>query len=304
MLFAHSHNMINSQINRFSKFSIKTSIFLAFLLLFSCNSLHSNEIFNGERAYDDIVYQASLGPRFPGSRGYFQTIDWISDSLVGEGWQIENQETLYSGISINNIIAKRGKGRPWIIIGAHFDTRKYADQDPDPNNRTQAVPGANDGASGVAVLLELARIIPEDVEKEIWLVFFDAEDNGGFDGVDWAMGSSYFVETLQEKPDAVVIVDMIGDENLNIFIERSSTQELAAEIWGMAESLGHEEFIDQPKYQLIDDHTAFLFNGIPAIDIIDFDYPYWHTVEDTFDKVSSQSLQIVGETIFEWLMRE
>jgi Iap family predicted aminopeptidase len=150
--------------------------------------------------------------------------------------------------------------------------------------------------------MELARIIPENFSKEVWLVFFDAEDNGGIDGLDWAMGSRLFVENLQGKPEAVVIVDMVGDKDLNLFIEQSSDQDLVAEIWEMAEELGHIEFINQPKYHLIDDHTAFLLEGIPAVDIIDFEYPYWHTVDDTLDKVSSLSLQIVGETIFAWLV--
>jgi len=296
--------MSNKSANKYIKISIKFITFLILLLFFAWYFIQSNEKFNGNRAYKDVVYQVSLGPRFPESQGYYQAIDWISDALVEESWRVDHQMAIYDGVSINNIIAKRGEGKPWIIIGAHFDTRRYADYNPDPNNQTQPVPGANDGASGVAVLLELARIIPMDLGKEVWLVFFDAEDNGGIDGADWAMGSRYFVESLQGQPDAVVILDMIGDEDLNIYIERSSNQELVADIWGIAKELKHEEFINQPKYQIIDDHTAFLLNDIPAIDIIDFDYPYWHTVEDTPDKVSSRSLQIVGETIFMWILNE
>jgi glutaminyl-peptide cyclotransferase len=304
LIIAYSQDMTNHSIYQISRFITKIVIFIGILLLCACFHNQLDEKFKGERAYKDVIYQTSLGPRYPGSQGYYQTIDWISDSLENEGWQIVHQNALYYGVSIHNIIAKRGEGNSWIIIGAHYDTRRYADQDPDTNNRKKAVPGANDGASGVAVLLELARITPMDVGKEVWLVFFDAEDNGGINGADWAMGSRYFVETIQGHPDAVVILDMIGDNDLDIYIERSSNQELAADIWGLAKELGHEEFINQPKYQLIDDHTAFLLSDIPAIDIIDFDYPYWHTVEDLPDKVSSCSLQIVGETIFLWLMSE
>jgi Zn-dependent M28 family amino/carboxypeptidase len=277
-------------------------IFLNFISISACSFIIKDEKFNGERAYKDLAYQVSLGPRYQNSQGYYQTIKWISETLVGEGWMVTHQKSISLGVPFNNIVAKKGSGEPLIILGAHFDTRRFADNDPDPQKHISAVPGANDGASGVAVLLELARIIPENLGKEVWLVFFDAEDNGGIDGLDWALGSQYFVENLQGKPEAVVIVDMVGDKDLDIFIEQSSDQGLVAEIWETAKELGHIEFINQPKYHLVDDHTAFLLEGIPAVDIIDFDYPYWHTVEDTLDKVSSSSLQIVGETIFTWLL--
>jgi Zn-dependent M28 family amino/carboxypeptidase len=283
-------------------FLLNLVLFLHFLSISACSFTVKGEKFNGERAYKDLAYQVSLGPRYPNSQGNYHAIKWISEILIGEGWTVTLQKSISLGVPFNNIIAKKGNGDPLIIIGAHFDTRRFADNDPDPQKHTRAVPGANDGASGVAILLELARIIPENLGKEVWLVFFDAEDNGGIDGLDWALGSQYFVENLQRNPGAVVILDMVGDKNLNIFIERSSDQELVAEIWGVAEELGHVEFINQPKYHLIDDHTAFLLEGISAVDIIDFDYPYWHTVEDTLDKVSSSSLQIVGETIFTWLV--
>jgi Zn-dependent M28 family amino/carboxypeptidase len=202
------------------------------------------------------------------------------------------------------VIAKRGRGSPWIIIGAHFDTRIYADQDPDPQKRALPVPGANDGASGVAVLLELARVLPPDLPGEIWLVFFDAEDNGSIPGRDWAMGSRAFVEgALEGQPDAVVIVDMVGDTDLNIYLEKNSDQTLMQEIWEVAEGLGYSDyFIPSYKYRIIDDHIPFLEANIPAVDIIDFDYPYWHTTSDTLDKVSAKSLQIVGDVVLTWLL--
>ena len=177
-----------------------------------------------------------------------------------------------------------------------------ADQDPDPRLRTQPVPGANDGASGVAVLLELARTLPVDLPVQIWLVFFDAEDNGDIQGWDWIMGSSAFVASLEAKPDAAIIIDMIGDADLNLPIEQNSTPELVQQIWQTAKDLGYESvFLNQPGYSMLDDHTPFLQAGIPAVDIIDFDYPYWHTTQDTPDKVSAQSLEIIGNTLTQWL---
>jgi Zn-dependent M28 family amino/carboxypeptidase len=116
------------------------------------------------------------------------------------------------------------------------------------------------------------------------------------------MGSRAFVSTLTERPQSVVIVDMVGDSDLNLFIERNSDAALTSEIWTQAASLGYGKyFIASPKYAMIDDHTPFLDAGIPAVDIIDFDYPYWHTSADTADKVSAHSLQAVGETLWAWI---
>jgi Zn-dependent M28 family amino/carboxypeptidase len=135
-----------------------------------------------------------------------------------------------------------------------------------------------------------------------WLVFFDAEDSGGLDGRDWLMGSHAFVSELTFHPRAAIIVDMVGDADLNIYIERNSNAALVAEIWGQASKLGFgHQFIQTVKYSMFDDHTPFLEAGIPAVDIIDFDYPYWHTSADTPDKVSPKSLQIVGETLLAWM---
>src|SRR5512138_2052746 len=134
--------------------------------------------FNGERALQDVNSQVKLGPRIPGSEAHKQTISWIQQELKKSGWNAEIQTGSLMGHPIQNVIGKRGSGSPWIILGAHFDTRMKADQDPDARQRTQAVPGANDGASGVAVLLELARVLPQDMKSQVWLVFFDAEDQG------------------------------------------------------------------------------------------------------------------------------
>jgi hypothetical protein len=264
------------------------------------------ESFDGQRALQDVAFQTELGPRVPGSEAHRRVVDWIQTETEKHGWQTQVQDAVMLGHPIVNVVAKRlpdqDADTPWIIIGAHFDSRLIADKDPDPQKRSQPVPGANDGASGVAVLMELARTLSPDLQKEVWLVFFDAEDNGNIPGWDWILGSRAFVDNLESQPDAVVIVDMIGDANLNIHIERNSNAELTAQIWATAAKLGYSEaFIPLPKYSILDDHTPFLNAGIPAVDIIDFDYPYWHTSEDTVDKVSDQSLQIVGEVLTAWL---
>ncbi len=211
-------------------------------------------------------------------------------------------ETTYQNQPIRNIIGKQGEGKsPWIIIGAHYDSRMKADRDPTPENRETPVPAANDGASGVAVLLELARVLPKNLDKQVWLLFIDAEDQGSLPGWDWILGSRAFAETLTTSPDSVVIIDMIGDASLNIPKKCRPVQDLVNEIWEIAAQRGHSQFLNQNGYTMLDDHTPFRQKGIRAIDIIDFDYPYWHTTEDTPDKVSPESLYAVGDTLLHWL---
>jgi Zn-dependent M28 family amino/carboxypeptidase len=259
--------------------------------------------FDGQRALSHVETQMSFGPRITGSAGHAQAVEWMRVELSNAGWDSHIQSGEMLGHTIQNVIAYRGEDLPKIILAAHYDTRIFADKDPDPLKQLEPVPGANDGASGVAVLLELARVLPAD-SIPIWLVFFDAEDNGRIQGWDWILGSQVFVAELDFRPEAVVIVDMIGDADLNIYKERTSDQQLVDEIWAVAGDLGFEAaFIPEPKYSILDDHTPFLQAGIPAIDIIDFDYPYWHTTSDTVDKVSAESLEIVGTTLQEWIAR-
>lgn len=260
--------------------------------------------FNASRAYDDVLFQTNLGPRVPGSSAHSETVKYITQELTKAGWQVEHQYAEPLGHPLTNIIAHRGNGEKWIILGAHYDSRQAADHDLDANMRHQPVLGANDGASGVAVLLELARSLPKNNGHEVWLVFLDLEDQGKLEGWDWILGSRTFVETLEGKPDAVVIIDMIGDKDLNIYREGYSDPGLTDQIWSEAEALGYSSFfINSTKFSILDDHVPFLEKGITAIDIIDFDYPYWHTVHDTADKVSADSLEVVGRVLLAWLSR-
>ena len=278
-------------------------LFLSFTILLAWKvPLRSRQdaTFNGQRAYQDILAQVAFGPRIPDSPAHKKTITYIQEELRKAGWRSEIQETTWKGFSVQNIIASRTNQIPGIILGAHYDSRLIADRDTAPGKNVP-VPGANDGASGVAVLLELARTLsPESLPLQ--LVFFDAEDNGGLNGREWIMGSRAFAANLTYYPRAVVIVDMVGDAELNIFIEQNSSTDLVAGIWGEAAELGYKNyFLQTGKYSMIDDHTPFLEAGIPAVDIIDFDYPFWHTSADTPDKVSPESLQIVGETLRIWI---
>lgn len=261
------------------------------------------ERFNGKRAFFYVETQVAFGPRLPGSEAHAQAVDWMISELANAGWQTELQETEMMGHPIRNVIAKRGQGESWIVLGAHYDSRFWADEDPDPANHREPVPGANDGASGVAVLLELARTLPSNLEKEIWLVFFDAEDQGNIPDWDWILGSRAFVDSLEQTPDLAIIVDMIGDADLNIHKEKNSDAGLTRQIWDVAAGLGYaEQFIPDYKYSMLSDHTPFVQRGIPAVLLIDFDDPYWHTIADAPDKVSAYSLQAVGDTLTAWLL--
>ncbi len=272
---------------------------------FSFNTYSTTpETFDGERALADVEAQVAMGPRTPGSAGHAQVREWMRTELENTGWLVEVHEAERLGHPIYNIIAKKGGELPQIILAAHYDTRFIADHDPVETKRSEPVPGANDGASGVAVLLELARILPDDTVP-VWLVFFDAEDNGRIEGWDWILGSRAFVEEIPVRPRAVIIVDMVGDADLNLYYERNSDVTLRAEIWKTAERLGYGDiFIPSEKHSMLDDHTPFLEKGIPAVDIIDFDYPYWHTTEDTADKVSADSLKAVGDTLWHWVVEQ
>jgi Zn-dependent M28 family amino/carboxypeptidase len=258
----------------------------------------SNTNFDSKQAYRDVLAQMEFGPRITGTEGNRKCGDYIAEQLRQAGWSVEFQNFTYRGTQARNLIGRANLGKGSIIIlGAHYDTRRWADQD--PAHARDPVPGANDGASGVAVLLELARAISlGKVHHEIWLAFFDAEDNGGIDGWDWIVGSTYMASSLSVQPQEMILLDMIGDTDQKIYFDGNSDPALSQKVWTIAAQLGYgDHFIPQVKYTMIDDHIPFAQRGIPSIDIIDFDYPYWHTVADTADKVSSDGLERVGRTL-------
>lgn len=257
--------------------------------------------FDAARAYADVQTQVAFGPRIPGSEAHAHTVDWIRQQLEDAGWHAEIQQSQSMGHPIQNIRAWRSDAAPEYVIGAHYDSRINATNDPDPAKRTQPVPGADDGASGVAVLLELARTLPQD-SVPVWLVFFDAEDNGEIPGWDWLLGSRAFVAGMQVRPRGMILLDMVGEENLSIPMEGNSDKALRTAIWNKAASLGYASiFLPRVKYNIEDDHLPFIQAGIPAVDIIDIDYPYWHTTSDLPEHVSAKSLQVVGDVVSGWL---
>jgi Zn-dependent M28 family amino/carboxypeptidase len=208
-----------------------------------------------------------------------------------------------------------------VILGAHYDTRKIAEKDPDPEKRDQPIPGANDGASGCAVLLELARILyhqKEELNCEIWFLFFDAEDqgSGGMSGWDWCEGSQQFVEDIEiyydnnsESFDCMILLDMVGGENLQFIWELYSNSLLMEDLFEIGRDLGYKySFPEDPiRASITDDHKAFSEIGIPTADlIIKFwnqpeEWPYHHTHGDNLTHISKESLKITGTTVEQFL---
>ena len=259
--------------------------------------------FSGKRAYEYVQNQVAYGPRIPGSSAHSSAEQFISSKIIEAGWMIKYQDLTVDGKSIRNIIGYRDNKNDdvTILMGTHYDTRIYADRSDTSSDISTGVPGANDGASGVAVLLELIRTLPRNIVP-VQMVFFDAEDNYGIEGWEGSIGSRAYVEGLIKYPQSVVILDMVGDRQLTIYYETNSDKRLSQEIWLIANELNFHQFIQENKYSMLDDHTPFIDAGIPTALIIDYDYEYWHTTFDTTDKVSPESLDAVGDTIWTWIV--
>ncbi len=257
--------------------------------------------FDGSRSLSYAQTLMSFGPRTPESTGADQTRVYIRTELEKYGWQVEIQTFEYQGVPLHNIVAYRDARAAKILIGAHYDTRQISDQEDDPALQILPVPGANDGTSGTAVLMELARSL-EVNNNSVWLVFFDGEDQGNIDNWEWSVGAAYFAGHLEVRPDNVIVIDMIGDTDLNIYREKQSDKDLCDGIWDTAEELGlGGSIINEEKYAMLDDHLPFIKLGIPSCLMIDFDYPYWHTQSDTLAHISAESLQAVGDVLLKWL---
>ena len=290
---------------------MRTRAVAAFVILLSCLLLAACGkpeplVFDGEAAYAHVEAQCDLGFRPTGSEAGWATGDYIISYLEEQGWTVETEEFTYHDTPVRNIVGRSSTGSdqgaeegPVILLGAHYDTRRSADEE----DASVPVMGANDGASGVAVLLELARTLDRDkLQNEVWLAFFDAEDNGRLDGWEWCVGSSYMAAHLEVDPEAVVVVDMVGDADQQLYWERNSHPVLQQRLWEIGATLGYTDtFISEYRWAIYDDHIPFAQRGIPAVDIIDFDYPYWHTTQDTRDKVSGESLERVGRVVEAWL---
>jgi len=265
---------------------------------------------DGERALARVRHQVDAGPRVPGQPGHRAVRDWIIAELTRLGARVEVQDfrdsSLGRPMDLTNIIGRFGPAAATrrIALLAHWDTRPWCDQDPDPAHRADLLPGANDAGSGVAVLLEVAEAMrrrgpPVGVD----LVFLDGEDQGrATRAEEFSIGARAYAASLyagpaSARPVAAFLFDMVGDRDLDIYPEVESSRRaanLVAIVIDAAHATHATHFHDQPRHSIIDDHIPLLDAGLPAVDIIDFDYPAWHTHLDLPDQVSAQSLAEVA----------
>ncbi|PYO41465.1 MAG: hypothetical protein DMD33_13525 [Gemmatimonadetes bacterium] len=266
--------------------------------------------FAGQRAFGYLEQQMQFGPRIPGTPAHERTGDWILERLRATADTVVVQSITHvtrqgQTLHLRNFLARFRPAAPdQILLLAHWDTRPHADQSPNLGQQRLPVPGANDGASGVAVLLGVADALKaKPPAMGVDLLFVDGEDYGDFatDSNDVLIGSRYFAahQPPGYPPLFAVLFDMVADKDQQFYYEANSeafAPEVVDRVWHVAADLGYDRvFIPGVKHNLTDDHVALQKAGIHAIDVVDFDYPYWHTTEDTIDKVSAASLQVVGD---------
>jgi hypothetical protein len=273
--------------------------------------------FDAARAFALLEAQCALGPRAPGTPGIEALRRLIESTAAENGLRAvrlcsQQPDPLGDGeLEVCNIVVSAGPaGGDRLWLGAHYDTRPVCDRDPDPARRAEPLPGANDGASGVAVLLHLLEILgrrppPAGVD----LIFFDGEDSGvsGQPGT-YCLGSQHLARTWRDmgsplatgRPRGLVLLDMVGEKGLRIPMERLSLAWAPAwtqAVFERARDLGLAAFVAEPGRAVIDDHEPFLRVGIPAVDLLDFDFPQWHTTADTPDVCAPESLDQVGRLL-------
>jgi glutaminyl-peptide cyclotransferase len=306
--------------------STKLKTTAAFVLLMAFSSCSRNEPatpqkpqtqvsiptpgFDGSRAYADLKKQTDFGPRTPQSDAHRQCLAYLVSELKQSAESVTEQQFTEKGydretLALTNVFASFNKqASTRVLLVAHWDSRPRADQDPIEANRLKPILGANDGASGVAILLELARQLkqmPPSVGVDILLV--DGEDYGKSQDLEkYFLGAKYFAKTMPPtyKPLFGILLDMVGAADLRIPMEQNSMKyapNVVGIVWTAAQELGITQFAAVPGEQIEDDHLALNEAGIPTIDLIDFDYRYWHTLEDTADKCSPESLEAVGKVL-------
>lgn len=267
--------------------------------------------FSGDRALAHVRALVALGPRAPGSEGIEKARVYIRRNLRRSAIEVEEvtfvASTPRGSVPMTNLVAKiPGKSTDIVVLAGHYDTVD-----------TRLIPGfvgANDGGSSAAMLLELARVLGKRrTDLSIWVVFFDGEEAlqqwGPRDGI---YGSRYLAglwkrERIMSRIRGFILLDMVGDRDLVIRRELNSTSWLLDLIWKVAEDLGHATYFSKQTLAVEDDHVPFVRAGVPAVDLIDFDYGpgnrYWHSREDTVDKLSARSLGVIGEVVLETLRR-
>ncbi|HEY4638577.1 MAG TPA: M28 family peptidase [Candidatus Udaeobacter sp.] len=287
----------------------------AILLLISVLQVNSSlgadtkmwEEFSGEKALAHVQRLVDLGPHTAGSDAIGKARDYIETQLRQSGWQVTRQaftdDTPRGKIHFVNLIARFGgeanSVSPSFLLCSHYDTKLFD---------TMRFVGANDGGSSTGLLLELARVLGQHpiFARKLELAFFDGEEAyENFSATDGLYGSRYFARQRQSEPakkfSGGILFDMVGDRSLGITLPPNSPSTMAHDVFAAAEALKLRKYFSYLDRDLIDDHAPLNAIGIPTIDIIDFDYPSWHTADDTMDKISAQSLQTVGSVALYYL---
>ena len=287
--------------------------------------------FNADSAYNYVKKQLDFGPRVPGSVAHKQCAEWFVDFFSGKADTVYVQDfrtRLYDGRGIDgkNIIAAfNPEAKKRILLAAHWDSRPFADHDPDKNNWNTPIDGANDGASGVGVLMEIARILNDNpVNIGVDIILFDLEDYGApyflnlMTNDDWALGSQYWAKNphiYNYRAYFGILLDMVGASNAKFPKEYYSQQfapALSNDVWKIARELGYDEyFTNELGHPINDDHIYVnAIARIPMIDIIHLEnnsessfYPYWHTVKDNIEQIDPKTLGMVGDVVVNVLYR-
>lgn len=277
--------------------------------------------FDADSAYHYVSRQVEFGPRVPNTEAHRAAGRWLASELERHGASVTVQDvtlTAFDGTELHasNIMGSYLPEAPVrILLLAHWDSRPWADRDPDEARRTKPVPGANDGASGVGVLLEIARQLGREAPSVgTDILFVDAEDWGTDNREDsWALGARHFAANMpagMKTPRAGVLLDMVGGKNAVFRREQFSqyyAPELVSSLWSTAGALGYASFFsDDTGGAITDDHLEFIRAGIPVIDIIEFHpstgfNPRWHTTADDMEGIDPSTLGAVGTTVLTWL---
>lgn len=278
-------------------------------------------VFSADSAYRYVERQVEFGPRVPNTEAHRHTGDWLASELRRHGAAVSEQKMSLTAFDGTHLQARNIMGRflpsakERILFVAHWDCRPWADQDPDPGKAAKPVDGANDGASGVGVLLEIARLLGENEPSTgVDILFVDAEDWGD-DGDEnsWALGARYFVANPpfeNYSPSSVIVLDMVGGKGARFpreYFSQQADPALLDRIYATAAASGFSDrFPNEMGGAVTDDHLEFIKSGIPAVDIIDYRpgsgfHPAWHTSSDKMDQIDRESLRAVGQTMINLL---
>ncbi len=294
-------------------------LFILFIFIFlSCGP--SGPKFDEDNAFQYLIEQCEFGPRNPGSEGYYKCLDFMLQKLEETADDVIVQPFSYREkrnkirYELQNVIARYNPDSEFqTIISCHWDTRPWADEEELREDRNQPIIGANDGASGVAVLLELAKIMGKQPPPiGVNLVFFDGEDMGiPGENETYCQGSRFFAKNLPiPKPNEAINLDMVADKQLHLPVEKYSLEfhpELVRYLWSRADDMGLKAFDITPQHAIYDDHVPlYQIAGIPSIDLIDFKYPnsyanFWHTMDDLPEHCSAKSLGQVGKLMIDYI---